>query len=273
MTIKNKLAFVFLLALILGACEETKYDIIPYSGDNFYRFTSSGTTIFEDDADPIEIPVRYSTTVGGNGSVEFQITGGTEGTDFEALGSGSLSFDAGNGYEDFIRIQPLLNTSESDIVLEIQLVNPQAGVAGFPGPDANSSIYQLTIQNACTPIPVGGTYLSVTTGQSTDGCCPDQVTDLASIVTIEENGDGGYTVSDFSAGMYLEWYDVYGITADFALPATLSINGSDVIVDGSEPFGTAITGTGTYDKCTGDITYTWKNGYDDTATVNLKLDQ
>lgn len=265
------------LALVLGltACEETKYDIIPYNGDNFYRFTSSGTSIFEDDPDPIDIPVVYSTTDGTTGSVEFQISGGVEGTDYMILnGSTSLSFDGTNGYKDMIRIQPVYNpASPSDAVLEIALTNPQNGVAGFPGPDGNSSTYQLTIKQECTRIPVGGTYASLTTGLSTDGCCPDEVSNLASEITITDNGDGTYEVSDFSAGLYLEWYDVYGITPDLALPVTLTVDGSVVTVSGSEPFGTSISGTGTYEKCSGDITYTWVNGYADTGTVTLTLKQ
>lgn len=277
MIIKNKFPFLLLLALILGfaACEETKYDITPYTGDNFYRFTSTGTAIFEDDPDPIEIPVRYSTTDGSAGSVEFEITGGVEGTDYQILNSGnSLSFDAGSGYQAMIRIQPVYNQpSTSDAVLEIALTNPQNGVAGFPGPDGNSSSYQLTIKNECTRIPVGGTYASLTTGQSTDGCCPDEVSNLAAVVTIMDNGDGTYEISDFSAGLYLEWYAVYGITPDFALPATLTVDGSVVSIAGSEPFGTSISGSGTYEKCTGDITYTWANGYADGGTVTLKLQQ
>lgn len=276
MTIKNKLSILMVSALVLGlaACEETKYDITPYSGDNFYRFISSGTAIFEDDAMPIEIPVQYSTVDGGSGSVEFTISGGTEGTDYEILNAGtSLSFDAGNGYKDVIRIQPVYNQpSTSDAVLEIMLTNPQNGVAGFPGPAGNNSIYELTIKNECTRIPVGGTYAAATTGLSTDGCCPDEVS-VTTEVTITDNGDGTYTISDFSGGLYLEWYDVYTITPDTELPATLTVDGSTVTISGSEPYGTAVSGSGTYEKCSGDITYTWSNGYADTGTVTLKLQQ
>ncbi|PHN03387.1 hypothetical protein [Flavilitoribacter nigricans] len=277
MTLKNSISFLLLVALLVGfsACEETKYDITPYTGDNFYRFTSSGTAIFEDDPMPIEIPVRYSTTDGSSGSVEFEISGGAAGTDYEILNSSNtLSFDAGSGYQDVIRIQPVYNQpSASDAVLEITLTNPQNGVAGFPGPDGNNSTYLLTIKNECTRIPVGGTYVSLTTGQSTDGCCPDEVANHASVVTITDNGDGTYEVSDFSAGLYLEWYDVYGVTADLPLPVTLTVDGSVVTISGSEPFGTSVSGSGTYEKCSGAITYTWSNGYSDTGTVSLTLQQ
>lgn len=272
--LKNKFPFLLLaLVLSLAACEETKFDVTPYSGDNFYRFPVTSNTIFEDDLEPTEIAVLYSVTDRSNGSVDFQITGGTEGVDYELLNSGSsLSFDVAGGYQDKIRIQPLLNpNTDSDIVLEITLTNPQSGVAGFPGPEGNSAVFRLTIQNACAPVAVGGDYNSVTTGQSTDGCCPDQVANFEGAVSVTDNGDGTYTVSDFSAGLYLEWYDVYGITPDFPLPATLTVSGATVTVSGSEPFGTSITGSGTYDKCTGTIIYTWANGYADTGTVTLNV--
>lgn len=285
MTIKSRFSYLLLLALALGfsACEETKYDIESYTGESFYRFTGSSVTAFESDVDPVEIPVLFSTTDGSSGSVDFQITGGTAGTDYTLLNSGnSLSFDAGSGYQDVIRIQPINNMdNDQDVILDIVLSNPQGGVIGFPGPDnTNTATYKVNILNVlCEIIPIGGDYNSVTTGKSTDTCCPDETVDLASTVNITANGDGTFTIDDFSAGLYLEWYAVYGVTPDFPLPGTITVTDfSDpennlIAISGSEPFGTSISGTGTYNPCTGDITYTWTNGYDDTGTASLTLQQ
>lgn len=285
MTIENKFSFLLVLALVLGlaACEETKYDITPYTGEDFYRFAGSSATAFESDTDPVEIPVYFSTKENANGSVDFQVSGGTAGVDYELLNSGTtLSFDAANGYQDMIRIQPLNNPdNDQDVILDIVLSNPQGGVIGFPGPDnSNTATFKVNILNVlCEIIPIGGTYNSVTSGQSTDTCCPDETKDLASTVTITSNGDGTFTIDDFSAGIYLEWYAGYGVTPDFPLPGTITVTDfsdpeSNLIeISGSEPFGTSITGSGTYNPCTGDITYTWTNGYADTGTVSLVLQQ
>ncbi|GLR19225.1 hypothetical protein [Portibacter lacus] len=130
--------------------------------------------------------------------------------------------------------------------------------------------YTLTV--ICPSNIATGTYTSTATGTSTDGCCPD-VTTVESTVTITAVSEGNYSISDFSAGIYLEWYDVYGITPDFQTDGRLSADFGDICNNLSgtftEPFGTASSLTGSYDPATGVITYSWITGYDDKATVVL----
>lgn len=129
-------------------------------------------------------------------------------------------------------------------------------------------------QNVVCPSALAGEYIATTTGTSTDDCCPDETTLENQTVTLVAKGSGIYEISDFSAGMYFEWYEVYGITVDYVAAGNLKKTISDACgkISGSfgEPFGTTVTVTGTSDPSTGTITYTWKNGYDDTATVTLK---
>jgi len=117
------------------------------------------------------------------------------------------------------------------------------------------------------PSDLAGTYTSTTTGQSTDGCCPNETT-LTNTVTVT-GADGAYTVSDFSAGLYLEWYSVYGVTPDTNVSGSISDVCGEVSGSFGEPFGSTINLTGSVDSGTGVITYTWMNGFGDTGTVIL----
>jgi hypothetical protein len=46
---------------------------------------------------------------------------------------------------------------------------------------------------------------------STDGCCPTEVTIHGTIVKVSKVTNSSFKLSDFSGGLYFEWYDVYGI--------------------------------------------------------------
>lgn len=125
-----------------------------------------------------------------------------------------------------------------------------------------------TIQITCNS-DIGGTYTSTTTGTSTDSCCPNETT-VTGTVTLTDNGNGFYTISDWSAGMYLEWFDVYGITATTDLTTEIrDICDAIGAGDFNEPFGQAVQLSGSRDAATGVITYTWTSGWGDQATVTL----
>jgi len=113
-----------------------------------------------------------------------------------------------------------------------------------------------------------GTYVTTSTGTSTDPCCPTETTVSSEVTLTAGSGEGTYSISDWSAGMYLEWYDVYGITADTDLSTTVSDVCNNVsIAETGEPFGNTFSAAGTVDEATGVITYTWLSGWGDTAEV------
>ena len=60
------------------------------------------------------------------------------------------------------------------------------------------------IDDECTVIPIGGLYESVSRGQSTDGCCPDEVAGLVGETFVRDNGGDNFSMNDFSGGMYVE---------------------------------------------------------------------
>lgn len=280
---KNSRLFSLAILLVLfNACEESP-NVLLYQGENFFRFASATSTIAENSPEPVHIPVIFSSKDGisASGIIQFEISGGTEGVDY-TLGNSdqNLSISSSNGFQSAITIQPLDNmeSSDSDIELTITLLNGSNGTIGFPGPDnTNTATHTLTIiDDDCPIIAIGGTYSSISRGTSTDGCCPDEITDFQSEISITDNGDGTFTLNDFSGGIYLEWYGVYGLTSQDQSPATFLItdpvNNTISFVDGSgEPFGESLSSTGSYDPCTGGISYAWQNGWGDEGNVNLTL--
>ncbi len=131
----------------------------------------------------------------------------------------------------------------------------------------------VVLANVSCPSNLAGVYTAMTTGTSTDPCCPEETT-ITSEVTISALGNGQYQINDFSAGLYLAWYGPdggnYGITSQDQSPGRIrDVCNVITFYDTTEPFATQVTGSGTVDDETGDITYTWTNGYDDTGTVTL----
>src|SRR5690606_16805574 len=142
------------------------------------------------------------------------------------------------------------------------------------GASGSGGAFTIQVQTSitCPPLDISGEYLVVSaTGTSTDGCCPGEVTVSGNIVTLTADNATTFSVSDITGGLYFEWYDVYGITSPDNSPGKFFYNCQEVnIVNTVEPFGTAVQGGGPYDPVTGEITYTWLNGYGDQATVVLR---
>lgn len=131
------------------------------------------------------------------------------------------------------------------------------------------SAASVTIPVSC-PSNLAGTYTASSDASSTDPCCTEPLEGFESEVTITAISDGVYKLSDFSAGVYMEFYAVYGITPAIDLSATIRDVCNQISFDPfNEPFGTAIEASGSYDPATQTLTYTWVNGYDDTGTVTL----
>lgn len=117
---------------------------------------------------------------------------------------------------------------------------------------------------------LGGTYTSTTTGTSTDGCCPAETT-VTGTVTLTDKGSGVYEISDWSAGIYVAWYGpAYGLPANHPdLTVDISDVCDDIVATFTEPYDTETVVTGSVNRATGVITYSWENGYADKATVIL----
>ena len=116
---------------------------------------------------------------------------------------------------------------------------------------------------ACPSSLPTGTFTAVSGGTSTDGCPPtNPVIDINYDVTITDEGGGVYTISDFSAGVYQDWYcGCYVYCFETSLTFTDICN--ELTLTGSDAFGAAVSGTGTYDPGTGEISMDWTNGFGD----------
>lgn len=121
----------------------------------------------------------------------------------------------------------------------------------------------------CPSAIAEGTYNAVSGGTSTDGCPPtNPLAGLNYDVTITALGGGIYEVSDFSAGVYQDWYGAcYGYT--FETSANISDVCNVLSFSLTEAFGCGVTATGSYDPGTGVLTYTWDNCFGDFGDVTL----
>jgi hypothetical protein len=106
-----------------------------------------------------------------------------------------------------------------------------------------------TIENIgeSSPAPsiAEGMYDVVSNGETTDsGPTENPLVDFNSTVSITDNGDGTFTFSDGWAGVYIEWYDIYGISDE--QPIVVSLDGcGNLSAEWTGPFGGGQTLTGT----------------------------
>jgi hypothetical protein len=148
--------------------------------------------------------------------------------------------------------------------------NLASSIIGSSGIEGAFTVQVLTAIT-CPPLDISGTYLVESAiGTSTDGCCPNETTVSGNTVHVVAQNATTFSVSDITGGLYYEWYDVYGITGPEDTPGFLAYNCQEVnVVNTTEPFETAVQGSGTYDPVTHRIVYTWFNGYGDQGTVSL----
>jgi len=213
----------------------------------------------------------YNFAEGGDASVGFTV---------DDFGGDATSVDI---YKSLNGGSPVLHSTVSSLPanINISLAEAMNGLGNLSDVKLlDQIVYTFEISTAEGTFPSGasvtanvscssnlaGEYTSTTTGMSTDGCCPGSVT-VEKDITLTDLGGGKYTINDWSGGLYLEWYAVYGITADTDMTATLE----DVcdVVSGSltEPFGTAASLSGAVDLTTGIITFSFLTGYDDVGTI------
>lgn len=192
-TLKNiimkKIKIVFVSACVimmsLASCE--KQDNL-YSGDDFISFGgTTSATIPEGSIAPY--PVTASASVANISSeitVTVSFTGATEGVDYTASKS-SYTFGP-DQYNDTIEITPIDNTDE-DGNKEIMLsLDSSSGdyTLGFPGPDANSSSFNLTIQDDDCAFTIEELGAANWSGQ--DNSPPTQAGPNASMITTSFDG-------------------------------------------------------------------------------------
>lgn len=278
--IHKHLGVLLLLIILAASCGKDAPTSESYEGENFYYFSSEEASVLESSPNQVALVVYYSTQEGGSGKASFSVNTDSStailDADFTIVNTmNELTFSSDNGFSDTIFLQTIDNDEFTGGILDvvIELDNTENGIAGFAGPANFRSSITVQIQDDdCPTRNVVGDYISTTTGTSTDPCCPD-ATSIDGEVTLVEISEGVYEIFDWSVGLYNLWYEVYGISAELVasggLTTQLSVLCDDVTASFNEPFGTPATIVGKVDLETGIITYTWVNGYADTATVTL----
>lgn len=155
----------------------------------------------------------------------------------------------------------------ADITLKdgslVKLINDD-GSNNFSSNIATSNLYKLfqTYNVACSS-NLAGTYKVISSGASTDSgptSSENPISNYPYTVKITALGGGEYTMSDAFAGLYILWYDIYGIKSE--TEGTFTDVCGTISGKFPEPFGTDVIITGTVNS-NGTLSIHWKNGYDD----------
>lgn len=216
----------------------------------------------------------------GNGKVHLEFKAGDFATLFNdpGLGNGSkvgnftfnplVKLNDGRVYPSFVRFLDSVIVDNKPVARLDSVINLAPSITG--GAFAS---FTLAFQSfiTCPAVDISGNYkVEDATGLSTDGCCTKVTTVKGNIVKVTRLTNSSFTLSDFSGGLYLEWYDVYGIEKPEDSPGEIGFSCNQVTFQRTtEPFGAGVTGTGVYDPATKTITYDWLNGYGDAAKVKL----
>jgi len=302
---KHKLRYVFVLAmtLMLGSCADedkirfpefldgVNMRVIVDPDNSFLNFENLSNARFVFDV--------YSANKDLN-KVEFLLTytaaDGTVMPEFAAITLGQSDFATGKIHYDFtademaafvgktaadlqggdlfnFRTKVTLNDGRVYPTIVLDDVTIGGTVRDFTNIDAginnNTAFASFTSRFGTfvgCPSNLAGVYTTVTTGTSTDGCCPDPVT-VNSSVTFTRTGPTTYRVTNFSAGLYDAWYCA---PYDLCNGNTFNGLGSTMLdvcgnVTWTAGYWTS-RGTGSIDG-SGKITVNWENEFGDAGTT------
>jgi hypothetical protein len=185
-------------------------------------------------------------------------------------------FDNLNSAEDFslgdkLTVSADLHLTDGRIV---KILNDN-GAPNYGQDILNSTRYSvIQVYNVSCPSDLAGTYNVISSGASTDsGPSPSEnpISNYPATVTITATGGGTYTVSDIYGGLYILWYDIYGIDESYTSGSFVDV--CDTISgEFKEPFGTTVILTGTVNP-DGTLSMHWVNGYGDFGdSIYTKVD-
>jgi hypothetical protein len=139
---------------------------------------------------------------------------------------------------------------------------------GSAGTDTNyqtSVLFNHVISYSVScPSDISGNYTVVSSGFSTDsGPVNNPLVNFSYDVTLTDVGGGTYEISDGVAGVYIDWYSIYGYTFE----TTGSVTDICGTLSGSwqDAFGSTIELTGIV-NADNTLTVQWKNGFGDEVT-------
>ncbi len=184
-------------------------------------------------------------------------------------------FETLNSPDDFSLGDKLMVTADLHLTdgRVLKILNDD-GTANYGQDILNSTRFNVTqTYNVSCPSDLGGNYTVVSSGTSTDpGPSPSEnpISGFPYTVTITDIGGGNYTMSDAFGGIYILWYDIYGL--DFEVEGKFSDVCGTLSGSFPEPFGTTVTLTGVVNP-DGTLSIHWVNGFDDFGdSIYTKVD-
>lgn len=115
----------------------------------------------------------------------------------------------------------------------------------------SGSTYTITSigESALSSVTLAGTWDVVSSGTSTDsGATNNPISNYAYTVTLTETSPGVYTISDGYAGVYIQWYTVYGVTSEEEGNVSLNFCTNELTGTWEDPFGANVYLTGTFNS-------------------------
>jgi hypothetical protein len=113
------------------------------------------------------------------------------------------------------------------------------------------------------PSDLAGTYSVLSSGESTDGgpsADENPISNYPYTVTVTATGGGAYTMKDAFGGLYILWYDIYGLT--FEVEGNFTDVCGTISGTFSDPFGGTVNYTGTA-NADGTLSIRWDNSFGD----------
>ncbi|PWJ42744.1 hypothetical protein [Sediminitomix flava] len=210
--------FAVLLLTSFIACD-TSRELKPYTGDNFVGFEDENIDLFENDSEPLQLPITMAFAQNTNTDITVVVedalnTGTTEGIDY-SVASYVVTIPAG-AYETFFELEPLNDQVEQGFKrqLSVKLSSSTQNVALGHVDGSQQSVTVNLIDDDCEFIlqdsyrikisrADGGQFSNYT--DATGNTFEDPLDEILDVVTLTDNNDGTYSISNVFANL-IEYY-------------------------------------------------------------------
>ncbi len=228
---------LFSSALFMVSCEE---ELTVFEGPFHARFSGSATSVNENATTETTIQVHYAGPKPTEAiTVDFSVSGGTAGTDFNLIGSQSLTIPAGDFFASF-KVSPINNVVASgNKVITFEITSVSGGVTAGLGLVGKKYTYTIV-----------------------DDDCPFEVENFVGVYDCDEPGYAVYDV-ELAAGTEPNTIVVSNFW-DYSVASIYIVfdPNSNTITVPDQPIGLTSSGSplhavgsGTYTACDGNFTY------------------
>jgi hypothetical protein len=142
--------------------------------------------------------------------------------------------------------------------LIIDIIDEDGSSGAGTNPQNNVLFNTFITYPVSCPSDLSGTYSVISNGDNTDG--QPAAVNYAYDVTLTDIGGGSYEISDFSGGVYLFWYSIYGLA--WEQPGTITDVCGTLSGTYSDAWGNSNPATGTVNP-DGTLSIRWDNPWGD----------